>query len=209
MAHFLSKALCEKANNTQHFLNFPHSNQLPVISLHIHKTYLLSIWVPLSNFRFGPLSSGWWRYLHHLRGQFDQDNFLLTTTHTHTHKIEHSIIMHYTTQHNSNTIKKSDWLTTVALTNLLMLTGFPALQKKKKKKRNNKQLKCNILHICNTTMKYVWTVTNTYNNLCAQLWGYIIYNDKSKNINILLQSTSHKGTNTITQTKTRNKQHTN
>ena len=52
-------------------------------------------------------------------------------------------------------------------------------------------------------MKYVWAVTNTYNNLRAQLWGYIIYNDKSKkkNITILSQLTSHKGTNTITQTK--------
>ena len=57
---------------------------------HIHITYLLSVWVLVPNFSFWPLSSRWWRYLHHLRrwwrylhhlrGWLDGYNFLLTIT---------------------------------------------------------------------------------------------------------------------------------
>ena len=58
--------------------------------LHIHITYLLSVRVPPTNFDFWSLTSGWWRYLHHLRrwwrylhhlrGWINGNNFLLTTT---------------------------------------------------------------------------------------------------------------------------------
>ena len=89
LAHFFSKALCEKSmNSIQFFFLFPIYTIASY--LHIHITYLLSVWVPLTNFDFWSLSSGWWRYLHHLRrwwrylhhlrGRFNRYDFLLTTT---------------------------------------------------------------------------------------------------------------------------------
>ena len=72
------------------FSSFFPFTQLPITFLHIHIKYLLSVWVPLPSFNFWSFSSGWWRYLHHLRrwwrylqhprGWFNENNFLLTST---------------------------------------------------------------------------------------------------------------------------------
>ena len=79
-----------------------HNYQLP-LDIHIHTTYLLSIWMTSTDLHLWPLFPGWWRYLHHLRrwwrylhhlrGRADGDNIFFTTTQNN----EHSIITYYRT----------------------------------------------------------------------------------------------------------------
>ena len=149
----------------------------PPVTPHIHKPYLLSLWVPPPHLSLGPLSSGWWRYLHHLRRWWrylhhPRDEHIMTTSSSLQPKQKSTkqlfYVIHTTTAEIQ--IQKSDRLTTTALTKLLTLIRHSALQYKE---QGNFKLK-HFTHY--TTQQHMSTNTNTLINLRAW-FRQGIYND--------------------------------
>ena len=150
----------------------------PPVTPHIHKPYLLSLWVPPPLLSLGPLSSGWWRYLHHLMRWWrylhhpgDEHIVIMSSSLQQIQKSTKQLfyIIHTTTA-EIQIQKKCYQLTTTALTNLLMLIRHSALQYKE---QGNFKLK-HFTHY--TTQQHMSTNTNTLIDLHARFWQGI-YND--------------------------------
>ena len=171
-------------------------------------TYLLSVQVPLPHFHLWPFSSGWWRYLHHprrwwrylhhLRGYLT--NIISSSLQ---YKIKHSIIPHYTTQHSSNSIKRPAYHGSTHEPANVDRIPCPTIE------RTTNKLKCKTLDISSTTIKYIQEMTSNYNNLCAQLQWYIVYNDNQKHLTYYYNRTPILAPTHNTNQKHTNKQHTN